>query len=117
MHKRRKRTQNEATPSTTLDAAKEFLEEVRTFEDGQFEDAEGQQVSSDHKTATEENNSPNNDVAKVEDQGPVKSSNGEISDKAAVGDVLKEEKTETPADDMQLLQPQAGKQLIMMLMS
>ena len=41
MHKRRKRTQNEATPSTTLDAAKEFLEEVRTFENGQFEDAEG----------------------------------------------------------------------------
>jgi len=105
VHKRRRRTPNEEAHSTALDATKQFLEEAKASEEGQFEDAEGQEVTVD-QAATKENKSSNVDETKVKDLESVKPSNGEVSgDKAVDEEVVSEEKSEPPSD----IQP--GKQL------
>jgi len=97
VHKRRKRTPNEATHSTALDATKQFLEEAKASEEGQFEDAEGQEVTAD-QAATEEHKISNIDVIKVEDQESVKPSNEEVSVDKVVEEAVSEEKIKAPSD-------------------
>ena len=97
MHKRRKRTPNDATHSTALDATKQFLEEANTSEERKFEDAEGQEATVDQIATVER--SPNVDETVAEDKESVEPSNGDVSgDKVVDGAPASEEKTKAPSD-------------------
>ncbi|XP_065883658.1 trimethylguanosine synthase-like isoform X2 [Dysidea avara] len=97
VHKRRKRTPNDATHSTALDATKQFLEEANTSEERKFEDAEGQEATVDQIATVER--SPNVDETVAEDKESVEPSNGDVSgDKVVDGAPASEEKTKAPSD-------------------